>query len=173
MIKKWNDKLEKIFDSTHQDLTLLESRQTFELSADNSLLENLSYVHSFQLSKNSIHSVFTQLSSFFEIGFLFEKQNKIASAVDAFAYGQPIDLTHKALLLRLPVCSLFHIVKTPASAILKKLNYAFLNPQKKMNSFIISVSPTYSILIATEMAEPWLRLRLESLQKTLMKIHFE
>ena len=105
--------------------------------------------------------------------FLFEKQNKLSVAVDGFAYGQPVDLANKLLILKFPVSPLFHIVKTPASSILKKLNYEFLNPQKKMSGFMISVSATYSILVATEMAEPWIKLRLETLQKTLMKIYFE
>ena len=173
MIKKWNEKLEKIFESNTRDLSLIESRQSYELNSDNSSLENLSYVHSTRLDKNCIHSVFTQLSPFFEIGFLFEKQNKQGFAIDAFAFGEPIDLRSAMLSLKLPKTDLFNIAKTSADSLLKKLNYAYLNPQKKMNAFVISVSASFSILVLTEIAEPWLKLRLETLQKTLMKIHFE
>ncbi len=173
MIKKWNEKLEKMFESNTSDLSQIESRQSFELNADNSSLENLSYVHSTRLDKNCIHSVFTQLSPFFEIGFLFEQQNKLSIAIDAFAFGEPIDLRSALLTLKLPKTDLFNIARTSAEALLKKLNYAYLNPQKKMNAFVISISVSFSILVVTEMAEPWLKLRLEALQKTLMKIHFE
>ena len=173
MMKRWNEKLEKIFETNNQDLSLIESQKTFELNADNSSLEHLSYIYSFHLDKNNIHSVFTQLSSFFEVGFLFERQNKVNCAVNGFAFGQPINLSQKTLLLKLPQASLYNIVKAPAAGVLKKLNYGFLDSQKKMQSYTIAVSDTYSILVATETAEPWIKLRLEALQKTLMKIHFE
>ena len=172
MMKKWNEKLERAFESTNQDLSLMESRQTFELNADNSSLENLSYIHSVLPEKESIHSVFTQLSPFFEVGFLFEKQKDSNLAIDAFAFGQPIFLGSQNILLRLPRTKLFHIAKTPAPAILKKLNHSFVNPERKMTAFVVAISDTYSLLLGTEIAEPWLKVRLEVLQKTLMKIHF-
>ncbi len=172
MIKKWNEKLEKAFESNNQDLSLLESRQSFELNADNSSLQNLSYIHSVMPEKESIHSVFTQLSSFFEVGFLFERQKDLNLVIDAFAFGQPIKLGTESLLLRLPPTKLFQVAKTPASSILKKLNYSFVNPERKMTTFVIAISHTYSVLLGTEIAEPWLKVRLEILQKTLMKIHF-
>lgn len=177
MIKKWNETLEKIFETNTHDLSLLENQQIFELNSDNSFLENLSYIHSYihsqRLEKNNIHSVFTQLSPYFEIGFLFEKENRLSLAIDGFAFGQPIDLANKILQLQLPKSSLFHIVKTEAGGVLTKLNYNFLNSKNNMNAFVIAVSPTYSMLFATGLAEPWLKMRLEVLQKTLMKIHFE
>ena len=173
MIKKWNEKLEKMFEANTSDLSLIESRESFELNSNNSSLENLSYVHSARLDKNCIHSVFTQLSPFFEIGFLFERQNNQGFAIDAFAFGEPIDLRSMTLNLKLPKTELFNIAKTSAEALLKKLNFSYLNPQKKMNAFVISISASFSILVVTELAEPWLKLRLEALQSTLMKIHFE
>lgn len=172
MLKRWNEKLEKIFETNNHDLSLIESQKTFELNADNSSIEHLSYIYNFQLEKNNIHAVFTQLSSFFEVGFLFERQNRIHCAINGFAFGQPINLMQKTLLLKLPKASLFNIVKTSAAAVLKKLNYGFLDVNKKMQSYTICVSDTYSILVATEMAEPWIKLRLEALQKTMMKINF-
>lgn len=173
MMKRWNEKLEKIFETNNQDLSLLESQKTFELNADNSSLEHLSYIYSFLLEKNNIHSVFTQLSPFFEVGFLFERQKTINCVINAFAFGQPVDLAQKTLVLKLPQAALFNIVKISAAAVFKKLNYGFLDSPKKMQSYTIGVSDTYSIMIATDMAEPWIKNRLEALQKTLMKIHFE
>src|SRR3989344_1162369 len=172
MIKKWNDQLEKIFETNTQDLTLIESQQSFELNADNTQLENLSYIHSSVTSTNRTN-VFSQLCPFFEIGFLLEKQNKNYAPTQAFAFGQPIRLDQKAITLNLPQTSLFAVVKTPATSILKKMNFEFLNSRQKMNAFIIAISPQFSVLVATEMAEPWIKVRLEILQKALMKISFE
>ncbi len=172
MIKKWNDSFEKIFETNTQDLNLLECQKTFHLNFENHSLENLSYIHT-RIHQANITTVFSQLSSFFEIGFLFEKQKRNFGAIQGFAFGQTLQLDEKNIFLNLPPTSLYAIAKTPAMAILKKMNYDFLNQQKKMNAFVITVSSQHSVLVFSELAEPWLRLRLESLQKTLMKISFE
>ncbi len=176
MNKKWNNSFEKtfekIFETNTQDLTLLESQQTFELNLENHSLENLSYIHS-QPNQIDIVKIFSQLSSFFELGFLFEKQKNNFAAIQGFAFGQNISLGEKNILLNLPEINLYSLFKTNASSILKKMNFSFINKNKKMNAFVIKVSTQHSILVFTELAEPWLKLRLESLQKTLMKISFE
>ena len=172
MNKKWNDTFEKIFESSTQDLTLLESQKTFELNLENHSLENLSYIHS-QPDQINIVRIFSQLSSFFELGFLFQKQKNTFAAIQGFAFSQNINLGEKNILINFPEIDLYSLFKTNASGILKKMNYGFINENKKMNAFVIKVSHQYSILVFTELAEPWLKLRLESLQKTLMKISFE
>lgn len=173
MIKKWNETLEKIFESNNQDLNLIESSQNFELNPDNSYLENLSYVYNNTVEKNNLPSLFSQLSPYFEIGFLLEKQDRSHTTTHMFAYGNLIDLKKKSTTLSLPNSTVFTVLKTSAPAILKKMNMNFLNPQNKLNAFVISVSPQYSFLVFTKLADPWLKLRLESLQSTLMKIYFE
>lgn len=172
MIKKWNEKLEKMFETTNQDLTLIENAQSFELNPDNVYLENLSYVYTSVVEKNNIESVFSQLSPFFELGFLLEKQKNAYTPIHGFAYGNPISIAEKNIILKLPKTDVFVIVRAAANALLKKMGYEFLNQDKKMSVFIVGISPTYSILVATKIAEPWLKVRLESLQKTLMKINF-
>ncbi len=172
MNKKWNDTFEKIFETNTQDLTLLESQRTFELNSENHSLENLSYIHS-QADQINIIRIFSQLSSFFELGFLFEKQKNNFAAIQGFAFGQNISLGEKNILINFPEIDLYSLFKTNASSILKKMNYGFINKNKKMNAFVIKISQQHSILVFTELAEPWLKLRLESLQKTLMKISFE
>ena len=91
MIKKWNDKLEKMFETNTQDLTLIESQRTFELNSDNRSLENLSYIHS-MVSKKDISFVFSQLAPFFEVGFLFEKQKQNYAAIQGFAFSHMLEL---------------------------------------------------------------------------------
>lgn len=172
MNKKWNDTFEKIFETNTQDLTLLESQQSFELNSENHSLENLSYIHC-QTDQVNIVRIFSQLSSFFELGFLFEKKKDIFSATQGFAFGQVLNLGEKNILIKFPKMDLYSLFKTNASAILKKMNYGFLNKSKKMNAFVIKISSQHSVLVFTELAEPWLKVRLESLQKTLMKISFE
>ncbi len=172
MIKKWTDTFEKIFDTNTQDLTLLENQQSFKLNLENHYLENLSYIHSVSQPVD-ITNVFSQLSSFFELGFLFERQKNNFAAIQGFAFGQSLSLIDKKIFMNFPEMKLYTIFKTGALSILKKMNYSFINKNKKMNAFVIPVSHQYSILVFTELAEPWLKLRLESLQKTLMKISFE
>lgn len=172
MNKKWNDTFEKIFETNTQDLTLLENQQHFELNSENHYLENLSYIHC-QTDHINIVRIFSQLSSFFEIGFLFEQQKDLFVAAQGFAFGQILNLGEKNILIKFPKMDLYAMLKTNASAMLKKMTYGFLNKNKKMNGFVIKISTRHSVLVFTELAEPWLKLRLESLQKTLMKISFE
>lgn len=172
MIKKWNDKIEKAFNVNTQDLSLLESQQTFQLNFENHSLENLSYIHS-RISQQNITNVFSQLASFFEMGFLLEKQKRNFAAVQGFAFGQTLKLDEKNIFLNLPKTPLYNVVRTSAPSILKKINYDFLNHSQKMNAFVITISAQHSLLVFSQLAEPWMKLRLESLQKTLMKISFE
>ena len=172
MIKKWNDKIEKAFNVNTQDLSLLESQQTFQLNFENHSLENLSYIHS-RISQQNITNVFSQLASFFEMGFLLEKQKRNFAAVQGFAFGQTLKLDEKNIFLNLPKTQLYNVVRTSAPSILKKINYDFLNHSQKMNAFVITISAQHSLLVFSQLAEPWMKLRLESLQKTLMKISFE
>lgn len=162
-----------MFESNNQDLTLIENSRTFELNPDNRYLENLSYVYTSNLEKNNVQAIFTQLSPFFELGFLLEKQKNVYTPTHVFAYGNISNIADKKILLKLPKTDVFVVVRAAATAILKKVNYDFLNRDKKMSAFVITISPNYSVLVATKLAEPWLKLRLESLQKTLMKISFE
>lgn len=172
MIKKWNDKLEKMFESTNQDLTLIENSQKFDLNPDNTYLENLSYIYTSSVESQNIEAIFSQLSPFFELGFLLEKQKNAYTPTHTFAFGALSNLAERNLLLKLPKTDIFVIVRASATAMLKKLGFGFLNNDKKMSVFVIAISPNYSIVVATKLAEPWLKLRLESLQKTLMKINF-
>ena len=64
-----------MLETNNQDLALLENQKNFDLNLNNRMLENLSYIHS-QDKKIQMTTLFTQLSPFFEVGFLFERQVK-------------------------------------------------------------------------------------------------
>ncbi|MBC7741740.1 MAG: hypothetical protein H7061_06070 [Bdellovibrionaceae bacterium] len=178
MIKKWNEKVEKIFDQPNQPQASAECeelKKAFDVTLDNQSLENMSYVFSTLLTAADMGTVFTQLSSFFEMGFLIEPTlTKNVGAVSmAFAYSKHMAQVDNLKPIRIPKPAIFQVLKTDATAFLSKFNLQNFNADKKLQAFLIRVTDAHTIVVMSGLAEPWLQLRIESLQKTLMRVHFE
>lgn len=183
MFKKINSKLENLFDGTQspqfstpeQKPTFDNSKKDFEIEDDISTLQNLSYAFSNEeLTLEKLPHLLSRLALYFEAGFLMQKastttQYKIASA---FAYSKKIELQDSPRALRLPQIEFDKILKIKASNFLKHFNLDNLDPEKKMNCYLIPLSKKYYLVVATPLAEPWAQLRIETLQKTLLKINF-
>lgn len=172
MIKKINDAVEKIFDQADQAVDIEEIKKSFALTADNKQLENISYIFSSSFKKDELVLLFTQLSSFFEIGFLFEtgKNNKTAQPVQIFAYAKQLCQNDSISPIALPKPDLYKVLKTNSKNFLKKYNLNNLDSENKMSAFLIRVSSRYTLVLMSGLAEPWLQLRIESLKKTLMRL---
>ena len=68
----------------------------------------------------------------------------------------------------LPNSDLFHVLKTPGEAILKKLGLKKIPDAHKMTCLFIRLDNNTSILLVTSQADPWLKLRCESLKVSLL-----
>lgn len=174
MIKNLSQKIEKLFDQNQEPFSLDELKKSFQLSPDNKQIENLSYIFEKNLDKKDSALLFSQLSSFFEIGFLFEKTNRRKDqATQMFAYSTQIKNLDGLNMIQLPRPELFKILQTSTESFLKKINLSQYGKDEKLQTFLIRVSQTETLVLLSSLAGPWGKLRLQSLQNTLMKIHFE
>lgn len=178
MIKKWNEKVEKMFDQpqpTQQLGECEELKKAYHVTLDNQQLENISYIFSTMLTKIEMGTVFTQLSSFFEMGFLIEKTatRNVGAVSNAFAFSKHMAQVENLNPIRMPNPALFQVLKTDATAFLAKFNLDNFNTDKKLQAFLMRVTESHTIVVMSGLAEPWLQLRIESLQKTLMRVHFD
>ncbi|MEK6627952.1 MAG: hypothetical protein AABY53_04950 [Bdellovibrionota bacterium] len=183
MFKKINAKIEDLFDQPESNLqnTLKDLgpvatsvQNNFQSLNNNKMLENLSYIFSSEVNSKNLTNLFLQLSSYFEIGFLLQKdQDKGSSAVIAsFVFGKNIEIAEGFKTINLPNPGICNVVKSSAHQILTYFNIENLDPENKMMSYLIPLSTHHSIVVMTETAEPWANLKIESLQKMLMKINF-
>lgn len=181
MFNKINTQLENLFEQPSK--TALKSEQgSAEMQSEMhigfqpgniTLLENLSYIFSDVAEQTSLLNLFSQLSSYFEIGFLLKNtDSNIYKVIGAFAFMQKLKTDEISKHIKLPNPGLYKILKTDAHQILNYFDMKDLNPQKKMLSYLIPLTDSYTIIVMTQTAEPWVGLKIEALQKTLMKINF-
>ena len=172
MLKKINAKLESLFDENSAphfltDPSLISARKNFQAVDNNHLLENLSYVFSDELNAEKLPTLFAQLCSHFEIGYM-----QTADAQQVTLFGKPWALVASTSFLKLPEIPLFKIFKTDGALVLKHFKITELDPGRRMQSFLIRFSDRHYFIFLTATAEPWIGLRIEALQNTLMKINF-
>lgn len=187
MFKKLSSKLEKMFDQPSQVASHVENKSTnttvlktdaFQLTENNKLLENLSYIFSSDtILEKDLPLLFSHLSSFFEGGFLFEKKqtNGVAILTQAFWLGKSISCKQLSCrTLHLPNVSAFKVLKTPTKTLMRHfgLDLGENYNDSGLVSYLIPLNERYSLAVTTVLAEPWARVRIELLQKTLMKINF-
>lgn len=179
MFKKINTKLENLFDQPQSNLRNLDPivtdvQSNFQLLDNNKMLENLSYIFSGEVNPKNLLNLFLQLSSYFEIGFLLQKSHDKDKheVIASFVYGKKIDIAQGFKTLKLPNPGICKVVKTSAHQILNYFNIKNIDPEKKMMSYLTPVSTNYTFVVTTQIAEPWASLKIEALQKMLMKINF-
>lgn len=177
MIKNFNQKIEELFEKPfdpQRAQSLEEIKTKFILSEDNKQIENLSYVFASTVGKNEIPLLFSQLASFFEIGFLFEKTHtRKFQALQMFAYSIQIKNLDGIGLMQLPEPKLFKVLCTSSASFLSKANLSMFGEDRKLDAYLIRVSKNETFVLMLSLADPWAQLRIEALQKTLMKIIFE
>ncbi|MBC7420204.1 MAG: hypothetical protein H7328_05700 [Bdellovibrio sp.] len=175
MIKKWNEKVEKMFEQPNNTVDFEELKKSYHITSDNQQLENISYIFSSVVKKEDIALLFTQLSSFFEVGFMLEKTSStgLCTASQIFAYSKHLSQLDGLKTIRLPNADLFQVMKTNAISFLTKFGLEHLDSEKKMTGFFVRLTQNHSFVVMSALAEPWLQLRIESLQKTLMRVHFD
>ena len=178
MIKNLTKKIEKLFenplDHKQHAISLEELRKSFSLAEDNNQIENLSYVFTNALNKKDTALFFSQLASFFEIGFLFEKTNSMNyQAVQMFAYSLQMKKLDGLKLIKLPQSELFKVLQTNSRTFLSKMRLADYDEANRLSSFLIRISQTETLVLLSSLADPWAKVRLEALQNSLMKINFE
>lgn len=179
MFKKINSKLENLFDQKSHTFynipeNITEAQNGFQIVNNNHMLENLSYIFSNEINQDNLSHLFSQLSSYFEIGFLMNKKDKssLYTVKEAFIFSKKIDAAENLKPIKLPTTEIYKILSTNARSFLNHFDMGNLDSGKKMISYLIPITETYTIVVITQTAEPWVQLKIESLQKTFMKINF-
>ena len=179
MFKKINQKLENLFDQLPQsavssEQNLIEAQKNFQITNNNNMLENLSYIFSNEIDHNNLANIFSQLSPHFEIGFLLKRDDKANAfrAKEAFVFFQKITAMENLKPIKLPNPGIYKILTTQAHSLLKHFGMENLDLGEKMMSYLIPIAHNYTIVVITQTAEPWAQLKIETLQKTFMKINF-
>ncbi len=178
MMKNLTKKIEKLFDNPleHKQhaISLDELRKSFTLADDNHQIVNLSYVFTQNLNKKDTALFFSQLSSFFEIGFFFEKTNSYRyQATQMFAYSYQLKKLDGLPVIGLPNSELFKVLQTNSKNFLAKLKMSEYDEADRLSSFLIRISQNETLVLLSSLADPWAKVRLQALQNSLMKIHFE
>ena len=107
---------------------------------------------------------FDRLSPFFEVGFLF-RDSRLAQS---FFYGKTIPKIQRTLDLKLPQSGFLKILKTDAKSMSLKLNIADIIAVDKMSCFFVRLDEELGVILLTSTAEPWLQLKMTTLQKALI-----
>ena len=75
--------------------------------------------------------------------------------------------------MQLPQPELFKVLQTNSQNFLKKLGLSEYDENHRLGAFLLRISQTETLVLFSRLADPWAKVRLESLQNALMKIHFE
>ncbi|MEQ1722569.1 MAG: hypothetical protein ABL930_05295 [Pseudobdellovibrio sp.] len=174
-----NSKLEALFEVTPEiaaraEYNLTDNQKNFQILNNNQLIENLSYVFTEEITSSNIEHFFMQLSSYFEIGFLLKSQPEACDfkIQSAFVFAKKMSQTNELKAVSLPKTNLFQVLKTPAIPLLKKFNMQSLDKFEQMDAYLLPLTSNYSLVLITQIAEPWAELKISTLQSTLMKINF-
>jgi hypothetical protein len=187
MFKKITATLENLLDHDSNqnfvnELGLLDARKNYLASENLNELENLSYAHSFEVNDENLNILMDSLSCFFEMSFVFKKPLPIRAtnlrrssdfqADYVCLFGQKITSVHLQAPAKLPKTDLYKVLKTNAHSFLRKFKLQDLDSEKKMSCYLIRISENVTFVFVTNMADPWAKVKIETLQQTLMRINF-
>ncbi len=165
-------KIENLFEQSNlqttpspANITLDKLQLQYESMDNNSLLENISYLATTMNSPlENWNLFFTRLIPFFEIGFLFSD----SVLKNQFLYGKEINCKNKMAQLKMPKSDLFQILKTDPKSFLIKFGLSNILFAEKMNCFYVRIEENINLVLISNKAEPWLKLKMDSLQKALI-----
>ena len=187
MFKKITATLENLLDQeTNQnfvnELGLHEARKKYLASENLNELENLSYAYSNEVNSQNLTLLMDTLSCFFEMSFVFRKPTALSSTTArrlseyqadyVCLFGQKITSTQVQIPAKLPKADLYKVLKTKAHSFLKKFKLQDLDAEKKMSCYLIRISDDVTFVFVNNMADPWAKVKIETLQQTLMRINF-
>ena len=179
MFRKINAKLENLFDQNPQSPRIIHEapkmpKKEFQTEDSVCALENLSYIFTGEINPEKLTNLFSQLSAYFEVGFLLQLNPHSLKfhLKDIFGYSKKMSLPENSRAIRLPQSELFRILNTKARPFLNHFEMGHFDPNEKMTAYLIPISLTYTIVVVSTDAEPWAKLKIEALQNTLMKINF-
>ena len=172
-------KVENLFEQSNQiqlmseEVKLDKAQKSFQTEDRFQFLENLSHGQYILDEQLKTQIFFDRLIPFFEAGFLFKKQGANSEIQKHFILGKSYKKQNHSASMRLPSSPLLKILRSDSSSLLKKLGLAHVFESDKCKGFYILLSNDYGLILITQQAEPWLQLKMESLQKALIQFSCE
>ena len=108
------------------------------------------------------------LRKLFIIQQIFKKNGTNLEIQKHFILGKSYKTQNPPARLSLPLNAPFNILKSDSHSVIRKFGLAEVFDHNKCNTFYFRISNDYSIILLTEQAEPWLKIKMESLQKALI-----
>jgi hypothetical protein len=191
MLKKINRQMEKLLEQSSQPVphinepALSATLKRDSLIEDNLALSHISYVFSEGISNENITILFDKISHHFEGAWLCRKNSTAHSfsVTQACFFAKPLEKKQAEQSvfkhpLPLPRADLMSILKIPAHQLLKKsglmeqLTEGHLDPDGKMQAYVITLGINHKLILFSSLAEPWAHIKIETLQKALLRIQF-
>lgn len=112
---------------------------------------------------------FSRLALMFDAGLLLENQDGQWRAQASFKKGHTQLLKNNSkLYLNLPHTDLLTVLKTNPEPILKKLQLTDLDSENRSSCLLLKVTPDFSFLLLSTMADPWLKEHMEQVRSALI-----
>jgi len=156
-------KFESLFenDDPFSNLKIVnEYQKKFAVETNNQLLESVY----FEPSQDQWTILFSRLNLFFELGFHVINNNIISY----FYLGECFNKQNQKMKFKIPQSSFFNVLKTDGISLLRKMNLQDIHKAKKMSALLIRLDQNNTFILFTDLAEPWLKLRCESLHRCLL-----
>ncbi len=75
--------------------------------------------------------------------------------------------------LALPQAHLLSVMKIPAHHFLQQAQLSEqLDPEMKMQAYVITLGISHKLVLFSSLAEPWVSVKIETLQQALLKVPF-
>ncbi|MGZ3774009.1 MAG: GTP cyclohydrolase [Pseudobdellovibrionaceae bacterium] len=163
--KRFESFLENDFENKVEDT---ERLAVFEPSRDPSLVRGLSQ----GLPEDHIDRaivVFSRLAMLFDSGILLENHDGQWKAQAYFHKGASHLLKNNArAVVKIPEMALMSVLKTDSQTLFEKLNLTQLDPDRKTTCLVIKVTPDFSFLLFSGMADLWLKDHTENVRRALI-----
>lgn len=168
-ITNFQKRLESVLDNDFESKVEDSERMAhFEPSRDLALVRGLSM----GLPEDHVDRaivVFSRLALLFDAGVLLENNDGQWKAQAYFHKGATHLLKNNAKsFVKIPTANLFTVLSTSAQPMLEKLQLQHLDPENKTSCLLIKVSPDFSFILFSEMADLWLKEHTENVRRALI-----
>lgn len=142
-------------------------QENFEIDRKHSSVKNLSVGLPDQHVDKAV-ALFQRLSSHFEAGLFFENCDGHFRLHACFESGivSPIDVDPRPLF-ELPQLQMLEVLQTPANHILDRIPKGLIFKRKDARAFLLKLSSDFSIVLISELPDPWMKEHLELTVQTL------
>ncbi|MGZ3769838.1 MAG: GTP cyclohydrolase [Bdellovibrio sp.] len=163
--KRFESFLENDFENKVEDT---ERQARFEPSRDLALVRGLSQ----GLPEDHVDKaivIFSRLALFFDFGVMLENHDGQWKAQASFHKGASQLIKNNARsIVKIPDSNLMAVLKTNSSSMLEKLNLKEWDTEGKTTCLLIKVTPDFSFILFSSMADLWLKEHIENVRRSLI-----